>query len=365
MIAPRRLTNALRNSTPARKLRFRQQAAFWLAELDPTLSLDQTRARVVRIVDETDDTKTFLLQPNRSWRGHRAGQYVSVQVEIDGVRVRRCYSIASAPHQRDHIAITVKRIPGGRVSTWLHDKLSLGDVVELGSAAGDFVLPTPLPTKLLLLSGGVGITPVMSILRDLSARDAIRDVVFVHYTRRRDSVIFGAELEALAHRHPGLRVCVVADDDNPQRGGFDEAHFAAQVEDYAERATFLCGPAALMDRAEWMWRKAAAAARVRRERFAPAPRPAATTGNVGGAQVELVRSARQVVARGDGSLLDQLERAGETPTYGCRMGICHTCKCRKRRGTVENLITGELSSDPDEDIQLCISAARSDLELEL
>jgi stearoyl-CoA 9-desaturase NADPH oxidoreductase len=82
-------------------------------------------------------------------------------------------------------------------------------------------------------------------------------------------------------------------------------------------------------------------------------------------QVRLARSGRDVVAKGAGSLLEQLERAGEHPAHGCRIGICHTCKCRKRSGTVQNLVTGEVSSEPDQEIQLCISVPRSDLEVDL
>ena len=87
---------------------------FWLGELDRTWAVRAIRARVVDVVRETADTRTFVLRPNRRWRGHRAGQHVTVEVEVEGVRVRRCYSVSSAPGVRD-LAITVKRTPGGRV----------------------------------------------------------------------------------------------------------------------------------------------------------------------------------------------------------------------------------------------------------
>ena len=155
---------------------------FWLGELDRTWSVRAIRARVVDVVRETADTRTIVLRPNRRWRGHRAGQHVTVEVEVEGVRVRRCYSVSSAPGVRD-LAITVKRTPGGRVSRWLHERCGIGAVLGLSAAAGDFVLPAPLPPRLLFLSGGSGVTPVMSMLRDLAARDAIADVVFVHHAR--------------------------------------------------------------------------------------------------------------------------------------------------------------------------------------
>jgi ferredoxin-NADP reductase len=343
--------------TATRRLFLRQGAELWLHELDPTWSLTEIRARVVEVVRETADVKTFVLRPNRRWRGHRAGQYTTIEVEIDGVRVRRCYSISSAPAD-SRLAITVKRVPGGRVSSWLHDHLGAGDVVGLGAAAGDFVLPDHEPAQLLLISGGSGITPVMSILRDLAARDAIRDVTFVHYARSRADVIFRAELDALGRRHPGLRLLVHASDEG---GRFDEADLARRVPDFAERTTYLCGPPGLMTRVEQLWDQAGAA--LRRERFVLPTLEGSTDSRL--VQLRLARSDRAIAVNTTGTLLEQLERAGERPASGCRIGICHTCKRRKHRGTVRNLVNGALSTEPDEDIQLCISVPCADVEIDL
>jgi len=350
--------------TMAGRLFLDRQAEFWMGELDPVRSLGELRARVVEVIEETRDTKTFLLRPNAAWRGHRAGQYTSVEAEIDGVRVSRCYSISSAPSEA-LVSITVKRVADGRVSTWLHENVQAGHILGLGAPAGDFVLPSPTPDKLLLLSGGSGITPVMSMLRDLAVRDAIEDVVFVHHARSHAEVIFGEELTELAARHAGLRLVLCLDDDASSPHGFDEAYFAKLVPDFAERSTFLCGPKPLMDRAERLFESVGASDRLALERFTPALRLLPTLSSPDGVQVRLGRSERNVVAKGQGSLLEQLERAGERPAHGCRIGICHTCKCRKQSGTVQNLVTGEVSSEPDQEIQLCISMPRSDLELDL
>ena len=350
-------------ATVARRFFLDRQLAVWRVALGREVRPGLTRARVVRVVAETPDVKTFVLAPAAGWRRHRAGQYAAVEVEVDGVRVRRCYSLASAPSAR-RLAITVKRVPGGRASGWLHNRVRAGDVLHLGPADGDFVLPEPAPRRLLLLSGGSGITPVMSILRDLAARRAIRDVVFVHHARSRADVAFRAELETLAARHGGLRVVLHLDDDPAGPPGFDEARLARVVPDFAARATFLCGPAAMMARAEAAWLAAGASANLRRERFtAPAPPPIADGGAT--VQVRLARAGRTVAAGGPGTLLEQLERAGERPAHGCRIGICRSCVCRKQRGAVLDLRTGAVSSEPDQDIQLCVSVPRSDLELDL
>jgi ferredoxin-NADP reductase len=350
-------------ATVARHLLLDRHAEFWLDQVAPGRSLTETRARVVQVIAETADMKTFVLRPNRRWTGHRAGQYTTVDVEIDGVRVRRCYSLSSAPGQR--LAITVKRVAGGRVSTWMHDHLGVGDVLVLGAAAGDFVLPDPAPARLLLLSGGSGATPVMSILRDLAAGDAVRDVVYVHHARTRADVPFGADLRALAARHPGLRV-VLELDDGPDGPGFDEARLRRRVPDLAERATFLCGPPGLMARVAAMYDAAGLGDRLTSERFvAAAPVSPVADGDAQIVTVRLGRTGTHFAATSAAPLLDQIERAGGSPAHGCRMGICHSCTCRKRTGAVRNLITGAVSDAPDEDIQLCISVPQSDVELSL
>jgi ferredoxin-NADP reductase len=140
-----------------------RKAEFWLGQLRATWSLSELRARVVGVRAETATTKTFTLTTPRAWPGHVAGQYVPVEVEIEGVRVRRCYSISSGGSQpgRQTIEITVKWVPGGRVSSWMHEHLAVGAVVRLGAPAGDFTVGAP--TKLLLVGAGSGITPIAAI----------------------------------------------------------------------------------------------------------------------------------------------------------------------------------------------------------
>lgn len=337
----------------AAKLFLDRQAAFWRD------ALWDRRARVVAVCAETHDTKTFLLAPRVPLGRHRAGQFVPVTLELDGVRVRRCYSISSAPGA-PHVAITVKRQSGGRASAWLHDRVGVGDSVELGAPAGDFVLPPSTEGPPLFLSGGSGVTPIMAMLRQLARERALGDVVVVHHARHREDIIFRDALEALAAEHPGLRLIFCLSE---MGGRFDEERFARLVPDYATRSTFLCGPPGLMARVEAMWRAAGAEARLAEERFVLAPRVIIAGGER--VRVTLARSQREVEADTDGTLLEQLERAGVRPAYGCRMGICHTCRCRKRGGVVENRLTGAVSTEAEEDIQLCISIPRSNLELSL
>jgi stearoyl-CoA 9-desaturase NADPH oxidoreductase len=385
--APQPIAAAL--SRAAERLFLARQAEHWLGALGRLESLrGELRARVVDVIHETPDARTFVLRPGRRWPGHRAGQWATVEVEIDGARVRRCYSISSAPGDA-LISFTVKRVPGGRVSGWLHERVRVGDVLTLGAPGGEFTLPLDpadgaLPERLLFVSGGSGITPTASMLRALEARAAdaakngggapMPDVVLVHHARRREDVIFRDAIEALAGASPWLRLVWCLDDAPGGTGGFDEARLAALVPDLAERETFLCGPPPMMARVEAMWRARGLEERLRQERFvAPGASPVGAAPDSPGpdgsasarVSLHLVRSQRSVEARTEGTLLDQLERAGERPASGCRMGICRSCTCVKRSGTVRHALTGAISSAPDEPIQLCVSVPCTDVELGL
>lgn len=335
-------------------------AEFWLGEVRATWSLRELRARVIAIRSETADTKTFTLTTPRAWPGHIAGQYVPVDVEIDGVRVRRCYSISSggsAPG-RQTIEITVKRVPGGRVSTWMHDHLVAGAVVRLGAPAGDFTIAAP--GKLLLVGAGSGITPIAAIVRDLVARGAACDVIVIEAARSDADAIFADELAALATLRSLARpaapdascIQVIA-----HRGPLGADALRAYAPNLASREVYVCGPAPVMELVE-----ALVGPRVHLERFAPAA--PARTATATRARVHLAVANRTVEITA-GTLLEGLERAGERPAHGCRMGICNSCRCTKTSGTVEDLVTGAISSEPDQEIRLCVSAAHSDLELAL
>ena len=330
--------------------------------LRPTASLTEVRARVLAVRDETPDTRTWLLQPNALWRGHQAGQHVSVRTVRNGRRVQRPYSLSSAPGDGP-LAITVKRQPGGLVSNHLHDALRVGDVVALGAAEGDFVLPAVPPARLTLLSAGSGITPVMALLRALRRLGHAGAVDFVHVCRTPQDLIFGDELRALARgcpELPGLRVHLHF---SASAGRWTPAELAAAVPDWAGRPTWLCGPAAFMDAVDAHWAAHGARAPLHRERFAPAwtpPQPLEAP-----VIVQAQRAGRRFASTGATSLLQQAEQAGLAPKHGCRIGICRSCQCVKRSGTVQNLQTGALSSEPNELIRLCVSAARSDLTLDL
>lgn len=331
-----------------------------LATLHPLLSLTQVRARVVKVIDETPSAKTFVLQPNALWAGAQAGQFVRVSVEINGRRVDRAYSLCSRPGAR-RIAITVKRQEGGLVSNHLHQTTRVGDVLTISQAHGEFVLPEVLPAKMLLLSAGSGITPVMAMLRDLQARQYQGDVVFLHVCRTPSDLIFSGQLQAISSNYAELSLVVHYDEID---GRFTPNSLQLAVPDLSERSTWMCGPGALMDAVHAYWEEEAFGAPLYSERFVGAPLlPATAPGTP--VEVSFAASGKVFTTQGAEPLLLQAERVGLSPKHGCRIGICRSCQCVKKSGTVENLQTGEVSSTPNELIRLCISTARSDVALDL
>src|SRR3954465_7266755 len=169
----------------------------YLDLVDPLRSGADLRGRIEAIEHETRDAATVVIRPGRSWRTHTPGQYVRIGIDVDGVRQWRAYSVTSDLTRTDGcISVTVKAIPGGKVSNHLVHRTTPGTIVQLDQATGDFVLPVERPAKALFVTAGSGITPVMGMLRN-RAHDGC-DVVLVHSAPTAEDVIFAGELRALA-----------------------------------------------------------------------------------------------------------------------------------------------------------------------
>jgi ferredoxin-NADP reductase len=336
----------------------------YLEQVDPLLVTGECRAEVAAVGRTSEDSVTLTLRPNRAWEGFRAGQFVQVAVEIDGARHQRCYSPASPEGQRRELEITVKRHPEGLVSNFLADRARPGMVLGLASAEGDFRLPERRPDSILLIGGGSGITPLMAILRTLLAQGYERPVALLHYAPDPARAIYREQLERLAAAHPSLRLLrsyTRAPGAGELDGHFSPAHLPRSEPCFAAAETFACGPPALLDAVRGTWANGLEH-RLHVESFVP---PGfAPVGEPGEGTVRFADSGIEVPNSG-ASLLEQAEAAGIAAKFGCRMGICHSCTRRKLAGTHRNLVTGESSSEPDEEIQLCVSAALGDLTVAL
>jgi ferredoxin-NADP reductase len=335
----------------------------YLGLINPLWSSRELRGRVEAVLPETADAASLMIRPGRGWAGHRAGQYVRVGVDIDGVRHWRCYSLSSPPERADGcVTITVKAARDGLVSPYLVRRLAPGAIIHLALAEGSFVLPETLPPRLLFVTAGSGITPVAGMLRSLAMRGEMPDVVLVHSAPTPEDAIFGGELRTLAARFSSLRLYERYTRVGGRRGHgrLTVAQLSDICPDWSERHTWVCGPAEMLDDAERHWRGAGIADRLHVERF----RPTVVAGAGGGGQVRFVGSGLEIDADGDTPLLAVGENAGVLMPSGCRMGICYSCVTRLRSGRVRDLRSGREHGDEGELIQTCVSAAVGTVEIE-
>jgi stearoyl-CoA 9-desaturase NADPH oxidoreductase len=331
--------------------------ADYLDLFSPLHSGGQLRAKVIEVRPETRDATTLVLQPGRGWRGHVAGQYVRIGVDVDGIRLWRAYSLTSPPGTGGCISITVKAIADGVVSNHLVRRAKPGLILVLDQAAGEFVLPNRRPAKTLFVTAGSGITPVMGMLRH--SLGTLTDVVLVHCAPTPDDVIFAGELRQIATT-THLRLVERHTDTD---GILTPTQLGDLVPDLAERETWACGPTGLLDALEAHWAAADNQQALHTERFRPS---IVVTGD--GGTVTFSRTDVTVAADAATPILHAGEAAGVLMPSGCRMGICFGCVVPLREGAVRDLRTGELTTAAPGDgvaIQTCISAAAGDCHLDL
>jgi ferredoxin-NADP reductase len=329
----------------------------------------ELRGRVESVHPETADAATLVIRPGADWRGHVPGQYVRVGIDVDGVRCWRAYSLTHGPRRDGRISITVKAVPDGFVSPFLVRHTRPGTLLHLEPAAGEFVLPVPASTsgdrrtKLLFVTAGSGITPVIGMLRNLYPstdsgvlrlpRSSAYDIVVLHVAPSEPQSIFATDLRRL-EAAGAIRLVARYDD---QHGILDLADLDGLVPDLAERTTFACGPGGLLD----------AITAHHEERGLPLCTEQFKVSTVvagEGGPVTFEQTGATVECDGGRPILEQAEEAGVLMPSGCRMGICYTCVLPLREGAVRDLRTGELTTAIDGEtspggvaIQTCINAA--------
>ncbi|MDQ1318854.1 MAG: stearoyl-CoA 9-desaturase oxidoreductase [Actinomycetota bacterium] len=328
--------------------------------IDPLRSGTRLRGRIVSIHAETRDAATLVIRPGSGWRSHRPGQFLRLGVDVDGVRHWRCYSITSAPNRADGcLSITVKAVRGGVVSDHLVRHATTGTIVSLDQAAGDFTLDSPTPARILFLTAGSGITPVLGMLRS-PALSGKHDIVVVHSAPSAGDVICGGELRMLA-RAGRIRLVEIH---TRTDGRLDPTRIGELVGDITDRRTWACGPGDFLQGIEEHWAATGIADRLRTERF----RPALVVLDDGG-RITFSATGTTVEADGNQSLLDAGESAGVLMPSGCRMGICFGCVAPLRRGAVRDLRNGALTTATDGGdgvvIQTCVSTAAGNCEIDL
>ncbi|WP_194903691.1 ferredoxin--NADP reductase [Catenulispora rubra] len=299
------------------------------------------RATVTRIVQETADARTYVLAPHEGPFEYRAGQFCTFRVRLNGTELLRSYSMSSAPETDSELMTTVKRIPGGQVSNWLHESLTEGDEVELTRPAGVFCLrETDAP--LLGFAGGSGITPILSLAKSALATTG-RRVRLLCADRDRDSMIFDKVLTDLAKRFPA-RFSVLRHLD-VEHGWVNTAAVREFVGADGDGDCYVCGPTPFMDIVE---AALPGPGRIMIERFggdaeAPAVEPG---GELDGTVTIVLGRKRASVPRHAGeTLLESARRAGLLPPFSCEAGNCATCIAQLTEGHATMRVNDALTEE--------------------
>ena len=329
---------------------------------NPLWSTRELRGRVERIERETENAATVLIKPGYRWPGHQPGQYCRIGVDINGVRHWRAYSLTSDPQRPDGlISITVKSVDAGKVSPFLVRHGKPGTIIGLGGVEGDFVLPEEAPPRLLFISAGSGITPIMSMIRHLAGEDALSDAVLLHSARHTDDVIFGAELRDLAEHNGGFILHEQLTRDNGRMGPHDLDRLCP---DWREREAYISGPPDMLDAFDEHFEAYGDCDRLHMERFQPKLHLGEGEAGNGGT-ITFCKSGCEAESDGSQPILVAGEEAGLELPFGCREGICHTCVGELVSGQVRDLRNGNVYGQEGEMIRTCISAPEGPIAIEL
>jgi stearoyl-CoA 9-desaturase NADPH oxidoreductase len=332
----------------------------YLSLVNPLWTARELRGRIEKVIPETDDAATIVIRPGWGWSfDHQPGQYVGIGIQVKGKFHWRSYSVSSPPKKSGRtLAITVRAMPEGFLSSHLVSGLEPGAIIRLAAPNGDFVLPEPPPEKMLFLVAGSGITPVMAMLRTLDRRGTMPDVVVAYSSPTEDRMIFRDELREMSKKHEKLALHEQHTDSD---GMLEMSDLDRVCPDWKDRETWACGPSPMLDAAEEHWEEAGLEDELHLERF---------TLELGGNDAEggtitFQNSGKTTEADGSTTIMEAGEEAGIGMPYGCRMGICHTCTLTLVKGSVRDLRSGDETAGPNEPIQTCITAAAGDCTLDI
>ena len=307
------------------------------------------------VTQETHDVRTFHFAPHfapeRPARFRfEPGQFLTLELPVQGETIHRCYTISSPPTRPETVSISAKRVVGGPASNWLHDAMRPGMRLRATGPSGEFVLPPGPSGKLLFLSGGIGATPSISMVRALFDRAEDQDVLFVHSARTPADIVFRDELALMARRMPRLRVAHVVERTEGEPGWpglvgrLDEQALALLAPDLPEREVYCCGPAPYMAAVRAMLGAAGFdRSRYHEESFSFEQLPGAVIEDVleaeaqvpAGFSVTFAKSGKTVPCGAGTTVLDAARQAGMRLPHACAKGVCGTCKSRMLSGRVD------------------------------
>lgn len=347
-----------------------------LAQSSAQAGIAKQLLRCIAVYDDTRDVKTFVFCADPIVRFHYCpGQFVTINLVIDKVAYQRCYTLSSSPSRPDTLSITVKRVEGGIVSNFLHDNFVTGSSLECSAPSGQFYLRHDTRSKILLLSAGSGITPMLSILRYIADSALNIDVHFHHSAKTVADLICLSEIQHLLKRLVNAQLSVnftrqhkgnISPIDN-SIGRIDSKILIKHCPDLIERDVFVCGPDAFMQVAKSaLVALGLPQAQYDQESFnIDASEPESNDSNV--YKIKFTSSDLEVEIGANQTVLEAAEAAGIYPDYSCLAGICGTCNSQLVSGKIHAPNARVLDEEDINNGEFlpCCSYARSDLEVAL
>ena len=316
--------------------------------------------RVMSIVSETPVVKTYRLGSPGDGPlpfTFTPGQFLNVAFGVGGARMNRSYSISSSPNERDYVELTVKREERGAVSRHIHDLIKVGDAIEAGGPVGTFTFTGTEADSIVLITAGVGITPLMSIARYLSERSWPGDIFFIFGCRTPADFIFAEAIAALERRNPNLHVVVTMSKPGPDwkgpRGRITKELLTWAVPNLADRRVHLCGPPAMMDAIKGLLTELGVSPdRLKTEAFGAVKPPLAAPGTSAkpiapatGPLVTFSTNSKAAKIHTDQTILELSEELAIGIQNSCRVGTCGVCKVKMTSGEVDMAVQDALDAD--------------------
>ena len=351
-------------------------------------STRKTQLICVNVIEETHDVKTFQFRSDPEQLFHfKPGQFIGIALEIDGVKHNRSYTIASSPTKPHLLELTIKLDPSGAVSPWLHQHIVKGATLEVRGPAGRFNCFDIDSNKVLLISAGSGITPMMSMARFWCDQALDKDIQFINWARSTQDIIFRRELALLDHQHHNLAVEIICTQPGlsenwlGRRGRINKNLLHDLVPDLASRTVFCCGPEGFMTQVkaglealdfnmdnyhdESFDPGGKKKAKMAAEQLVDAKRDPSTP--VGPFNLTFKKTGKTVVVEANENLLEKIESEGVPIESACRAGNCGCCQVKKLTGETATVNEAGLHADRRKDgyILTCTTRLQSDVELDL
>ncbi len=336
--------------------------------------------RVARIFTETPEVKTFRMVNVNGGSipfTFEPGQYLNLSAQSAGKKMRRCYTIVSSPTRQHYCEITVKRVKNGLVSQYLHDNIKEGDLLEISAAAGSFVFTGREKDSIVLIGGGVGITPLMSVIRYLTDTGWKKDIYFLYSCRTLEDFIFKNEIEYLKTRNPNIHITTAMERIQTETpcikiGRLTKELISESVPEISSRRIHLCGPPPMMDSIKSiLYELGVSKTNLKTEifgsgNFKKIPGTTKEKANAQIAKVTFKKSGKSGNLSPENTILEVAEELGVELESSCRSGVCGTCKVRLLSGSVTMECEDGLEPDEKEQgvILACQAMSRNNVEVD-